>query len=636
MNKRLISTVLLLALLLGLVPAQALAADPQAITGKIGNLFSWELDPVEGLLRVDGTGSMPDWSYGESAPWYTYRSRVFSVELSKGITSIGAYAFNECAQLTEIDASGCALNAIGDGAMNNCILLKSVSFKPAASLNVGEDAFYGCVSLTKLDLGAASGTVGAGAFSGCAALAEIRLPQKLTRLERDTFSGCSSLAKLNVPAELEYIGKNCFRGAQALPDLSFPATLKTVERYAFSGCEKLTLRFAGDAPAFAPAKDVSASFAPDTLLCFPYDAKGWTWPVCKGYETSYIFPALDDVFHDLAKSAWYIPSVQYVYYTGLMNGVRSGEFAPNAPMTRSQLVTVLYRNAGQPEVTDAAPFTDVDKDAYYYDAVCWAQTSGIVKGVSATRFAPNNVITRQQLCTFLFRYAELLGLPMDARDPLTAFIDADKVDSYAKDAASWCVAAGLINGKNGNLLDPNGGATRAEVAKVLTAFDARVLREILTAPDRWEDDLIIPDPVPEIDREAPEYLLAREIFDAINVKRAEAGLSPFIWNDRIYLAAQVRAEEVTGENAFNHTRPDGTSYATVFTQFDVEYTTRNEIVAFGYNSAQALVDAWMTSGATSPVITATIYSQAAVGVYHLPPEKEGEEGKYYFTLLVIG
>ena len=637
MKKRLICAVLILALALALLPAQILADDSQKITGELAGSLTWSFAPVDGVLTIDGEGTMPDWSYSEGAPWYLYRSRIFRVVLGKDVRSIGAYAFNECARLTELDGAEATIASIGEGAMSNCVLLESVRFVPAARLDVGADAFAGCTSLKSVNLGAAEGSLGAGAFSGCTALTEVALPKAMAELGPETFLGCSALEKLNLPETLASIGKGCFRGCTALPDLTFPATLQTVDRYAFQGCEERTFTFTGDAmPDFAPAKDVSASFAPDAILRFPFESALWTWPVCKGYETQIVYPALDKVFKDLRAGAWYIPSVQHVYYTGLMNGVSDGVFQPDGLVSRGQLVTVLHRLAGKPAAEVKIPFTDVPEKAYYYDAVRWAQSVNIVNGVSETRFAPEDRISRQQLCAILYRFAGVYELPQAQRDPLTAFSDADKIAAYAKDALSWCVAMGFINGKPGGLLDPAGNATRAEIAKVLTAFDSFLCREEITAPENWEQEILIPEVIEGIDREAPEYLYAREIFDAINAKRTETGLKAFIWNDRVYQAAQTRAKEISGQNGFTHTRPDGSNYATVLAEFEVSASIRNEIIAHGYSSAQALVDKWATSNSTSPVINALVYSQAAVGVYELPPEEEGGEGHYYYALLVIG
>ena len=636
MKIRLIPILLIAALLLGIAPA--FAAEPE-LKGALSETLSWELEPVEGVLTLTGEGAIPDFSYSEGAPWYPYRSRVFSAVLDENITAIGAYAFNECSRLTSVDASKCTLSAIGEGAMNNCVQLESCTFTPGRTLTVGADAFYGCTALKTVDLGADEGSVGSGAFTYCMALTEIVLPGKMPRLEAETFSNCQSLYSLTVPEDLEYIGKSCFRACTSLEAFSFPATLKTVERYAFSGCESMELRFAGDAPAFAPAKDASASFAPTVTLRFPFQAEGWVWPLYKGYETEIDYPGLETVFLDLEQGAWYIPEVQHVYYAGLMNGVSETAFAPSSPMTRGQLVTVLYRIAGSPEVEAENPFRDVAESAYYYDAVRWAQSGGIVTGLSSDTFGPDSRITRQQMCAILYRYAAMLKLSLSQRDPLTGFSDTDQLADYAKDPMSWCVAMGFINGIKSDdaaLLDPTGNATRAQIAKVLTRFDRFLTGEKLAALDNWEQSIVIPEPLPDIDREDPLYIYAREIFDGINAKRAETGLSPYVWNDRVFLAAQTRARELSESETLGHTRPDGTNYSTVFAEHEIEAATRNEIVAKGYTDAKTLVDKWSEAPSTSPVISALVYSQAAVGVAQLPPAEEGGEGRYFYALLVIG
>ena len=636
MKKRLIPLLLVISLLLGMVPA--LAAETTKLTGEFGESLAWELDPVEGLLTVTGSGAIPDFSFSDAAPWYTYRSRIFRAVLDEKITAIGAYAFNECSRLTEVDASKCTLSAIGESAMSNCVQLETVSFQPDKSLTVGAEAFYGCTALKAIDLGADEGAVGAGAFTYCTALTEATLPKKMARLEAETFSNCQSLETVVLPEDLEFVGKSCFRACAALKAVAFPATVKTIDRYAFNGCNGLTLTFASEPPAFAPAKDASASFSPDVRLRFPYQTEGWVWPLYKGYETDIVYPGIDNVFQDLDAKAWYYPYVQHVYYAGLMNGVGDTAFSPSNPMTRGQLVTVLHRIAGKPEVETENPFQDVAENAYYYDAVRWAQSVGIVLGLTADTFGPDNRVTRQQMCTILYRYAAMLKVSLSQRDPLTRFVDADQLANYAKDPVSWCVGMGFINGKPGDLLDPTGNATRAEIAKVLTLFDRFLTGEKLEDQDNWEQTVVIPDTLPDIDREDPLYIYAREIFDGINAKRAESGLTPFVWSDRVFLAAQVRAKELLeqDEQGLSHTRPDGTSYSTVFDEFEIESATRNEIVAKGYNTAKALVDKWADTPSTSPVISAVVYSQAAVGVAQLPAEEEGGEGRYFYALLVIG
>lgn len=636
MKKSLICLLTALAILLSLLSVAVLAAKVPEFSGTCGESIAWELDPITGFLRIDGQGAMPDYSYSDGAPWYACRSRIFRVAISGEITSIGAYAFNECANLVTVDASGCVLDTIGEGAMSGCGALESVTFLPGTNLFVGADAFADCAALTTLNLGAEEGEIDNGGFYGCAALEEITLPANLLALKENTFSGCTALKSLTLPENLVYIGKGCFRNCTALTEISFPETLATIERDAFEDCGPLCLTFAGNAPMFAPASDVTASFPADALLRIPYGTTGWAWPICKGYATEMIYPSLGEVFLDLAENAWYVPSVQHVYFNGHMNGVAEGIFAPNNPMSRAELVTVLYRMAGTPEVTTENPFVDVPEGAYYYDAVRWVQANGIVTGVSSTEFHPFDYVNREQTATILYRYAAHLEMELSQRGSFEGFVDADQISDYARDPMSWCVATGLINGKPGGMLDPFGIATRTEIAKILTVFETCAATEDILAQDRWMDDFVNPGPGPDIDWEDPNYLYAQEILAEINQRRTAIGLSAMEWDDTIYLAAQDRAEELTTENGFSHTRPDGSNYSTVFEEFGIEHNSRNEIIARGYTDAQSLVTAWASTSSSSPVISALVYSTAAVGVYQEPPAEDGTEGRYYYVLLVIG
>lgn len=134
-------------------------------------------------------------------------------------------------------------------------------------------------------------------------------------------------------------------------------------------------------------------------------------------------------------------------------------------MTRAMLVTVLWRSAGSPnEGTNG--FTDVPADQWYTQAVAWAAQNGIVNGVGSNKFDPDAKITREQLAAVLYRYAGKVGMDVTARADLKLFPDAGSVSAYATDALSWCVANGIVNGtlEHGTAyLDPQGSATRAQV-----------------------------------------------------------------------------------------------------------------------------------------------------------------------------
>lgn len=175
-------------------------------------------------------------------------------------------------------------------------------------------------------------------------------------------------------------------------------------------------------------------------------------------------------FTDLNTAQWYHRGVDYALKQGLMQGMSSTQFQPDGILTRAQMVTVLYRLAGSPEVTEEAPFTDVAEGQYYTVAVAWGYVNGIVQGVTETAFAPNAPTTREQMVTFLARYAAGDGLDVTAaKGDLSRFPDAGSISEYAAPFMSWAVEQGIINGV-GDRLAPRATATRAQVATILLRY----------------------------------------------------------------------------------------------------------------------------------------------------------------------
>ncbi|CCY26889.1 5'-nucleotidase C-terminal domain-containing protein [Evtepia gabavorous] len=177
-------------------------------------------------------------------------------------------------------------------------------------------------------------------------------------------------------------------------------------------------------------------------------------------------------YNDVKAGDWYANAVNYVTLTGLMNGTGDG-FSPNLAINRGMMVTVLYRMAGSPEVTAENPFTDVPADTWYTDAVIWASENGITAGTSETTFSPTNSLTREQLATFFYRFADFENPdPIEITGDLTGFSDADQVASYATDAMKWAIGEGLISGTTETTLSPKATATRAQVATILMRYTA--------------------------------------------------------------------------------------------------------------------------------------------------------------------
>ena len=179
-------------------------------------------------------------------------------------------------------------------------------------------------------------------------------------------------------------------------------------------------------------------------------------------------------FPDVTEGDWFYDAVRYAYETGLMDGVEDNLFAPNSETTRAQLVTILYRLAGEPEPGGDSGFSDVAAGIWYTDAVAWAAENGIVNGVSDTEFAPGDDITREQLAAILYRYAAYQGYDVSQRADLSGFGDASSIRPYAQEALSWASAQGLVLGFEDGSLRPQGTASRAQIAAVLMRFLAAV------------------------------------------------------------------------------------------------------------------------------------------------------------------
>lgn len=181
-------------------------------------------------------------------------------------------------------------------------------------------------------------------------------------------------------------------------------------------------------------------------------------------------------FKDVDPNAWYAEAVEMVVEEGLFNGVSDDRFDPEGRMTRAMLVTVLWRLDGKAAAKADCSFKDVLPGQWYSEAVAWASENEIVKGYDADTFGTNDFITREQMATILYRYANYASIKTGARADLSGFADAASVHSYAETSVAWAVAEGLINGLGVNLLAPDGFATRAQVATILMRFVENVMK----------------------------------------------------------------------------------------------------------------------------------------------------------------
>lgn len=254
----------------------------------------------------------------------------------------------------------------------------------------------------------------------------------------------------------------------------------TVDRYATEG-EKVTISVTpddayllDDLSVTAGGKEVALTAGGDGTYTFTMPSADvritatfakdpdWTEPEEPATDVS-------EIFIDIAANAWYKDAVQYAYDNGLMTGVSANEFAPEATTTRAMIVSMLARLEGV-ESAESAGFADVAANDWYATAVNWAAASGITSGTGDGNFSPNTAITREQLAAVLMNYAQYKGQDVSARATLDTYNDATAISSWANDVMSWAVAEGLLTGVTADTLQPQGAATRAQVAAILQRF----------------------------------------------------------------------------------------------------------------------------------------------------------------------
>lgn len=170
---------------------------------------------------------------------------------------------------------------------------------------------------------------------------------------------------------------------------------------------------------------------------------------------------------------WSHEGIEYVVLNGMFKGTSETSFSPEATMTRSMIATALWRRDGMPTSNVSMPYTDVAPQHWCAEAVRWAYESGVMDGVGLGRFEPDALLTREQIVTVLYRYAELHKLPCNGAAELESFADSDAVADWSREAMQWAVGQEILRGTEENesvFLHPSSGATRAQVATLLTRF----------------------------------------------------------------------------------------------------------------------------------------------------------------------
>lgn len=175
-------------------------------------------------------------------------------------------------------------------------------------------------------------------------------------------------------------------------------------------------------------------------------------------------------YGDVKKGSWYYDAVAYMYHNGYMTGLSPTSFGPTSRLSRAQFTTILYRMSGSPQVTYTSTFSDVAEGTFYTDAVLWANNAGIVTGYGNGVFSPAKNISREEMATILFRYAQHNGYDTSSQGDLNQFSDGNKVAGFAIEGVKWTVGMGIISGNADGTLAPKNAADRAACAVIMMRY----------------------------------------------------------------------------------------------------------------------------------------------------------------------
>ena len=480
-------------------------------TGQVARIGRSAFAGCTQLRRVDGFGAVTS----VMSQAFAGCAALTELTVPGTVAEIGTGAFSGCTSLTAaVFAPG--VRSLGAYALAGCTALRRVDLPDGMTL-LGSGLFSGCTALAELPLPDDVARVEPRLCENCTALQTVVLPAAMTEVPRGLLRGCTELRRVTVQGAVTAVGDGAFSGCDALTDVYFTGTRPQWDAVAI-GADNTRLT------AAALHTDAAAHTYPDawTLVTEPtctrdgLRTRTCTDPGC-GKTLSERVPALghdwDDgvivrapsgvrmgerritcrrcgltqaeaippeiaayeQFQDIDRNAWSYDGIAYCVARGLMSGTDTHTFAPHAVTTRTQVVQILYNLAGEPAVTGETKFTDLTQD-WYKNAVLWAYQTGVVAGTSATTFDPESPVTREQIAVILMEFASKVLQIESGETPadLSAYPDGGSVSDWARTAMADAVALGILSGaqdSNGTLwLQPQAGATRAEVATILEGF----------------------------------------------------------------------------------------------------------------------------------------------------------------------
>ena len=432
------------------------------------------------------TVNIPDTVESIGASAFGACTGLKSLTIPESVTRIDEYAFTKCSALETINLPE-GLKTINDGVFSECSSLAALDI-PDGVKEIGANAFSDCLSLAEMDIPNSVTVIGENAFSGCSRLKSVKLSELVAQLPAGIFYGCASLTDIELPSIVNSIGDNAFNGCVSLPNLKVSREVTRLGGGVFDDCAALSLSvYPGSyIQAYAEAYDIPYTLLDDgvddtvnsiesvtSAKGFDPDGKPCTvvtitmtngdverFCVYDGKDGEDGETVVTPAFTDVPANAYYADAVAWAVANGITGGTAENTFSPDAPCTRAQVVTFLWRAMGSPEPRSAGTFTDVNASSYYAKAVRWALENGITSGTSATTFEPNAVCTRAQVVTFLMR-------ALDGRSYGSAGFADVAASSYYADAVAWAVANGITDGTGATTFSPDTQCNRAQIVTFL-------------------------------------------------------------------------------------------------------------------------------------------------------------------------
>ena len=426
--------------------------------------------------------------------------------IPNSVTSIGNSAFYNCTSLKTVTI-GDSVTSIGYEVFENCTSLESITI-PDSVTSIGYEAFENCTSLESITIPDSVKSIGNYAFEGCTSLTSItvdednafyssrdgvlfnknkselitypagkaernyNIPNSVTSIGNSAFYNCTSLKTVTIGDSVTSIGWCAFSSCTNLKTITLSKNTTNINTNSFNGCDIKTIYFKGARDEWEDMVYCDdEQFANAKIIC-----------ICKGEHTytdendtscnncEFVKLDISTIFPDTANNGWYSNAVRYVYENGIMSGYSNGKFGTSDGIQRQDFLVMLARYDGvdltQYEYDCNMP--DVARDSYYESAVNWGVEKGITTGYESGKFGVGDKITREQLVTFLYRYAKYKNIEVEnvTDTKAKAFPDYNKVTDFAEAPIIWAIDKGVINGKSGYIA-PQGNAQRCEIAQIM-------------------------------------------------------------------------------------------------------------------------------------------------------------------------